>query len=420
MRNKLLRAALAVWVLSATARGDSAWPQWRGPARDGKAVGEQLLTEWPAEGPKLLWMAGGLGSGCSSLAIADGRIFTLGHTEDDEELIAVSADQGQPLWKLTVGKGDHSNGTPTIDGDRVYAIGLQGDLVCAEARTGKLLWRKNFEQDFGGRMMSGWGYSESPLIDGDMLICTPGASDATMVALDKRTGDLRWRASVPEIGEKGTDGAGYSSIVVSEAAGVRQYVQLTGRGLIGVRASDGEFLWSYNAIANGTANIPTPIVSGDNVFCSTGYGTGAALLKLSPTANGVSAKEVYFLNSKVFQNHHGGMIQVGDFIYAGHQHNEGFPICLKLSTGEVVWGGSQRGPGRGSAAILYADGHLIFRYEDGTVALVEASSSGYHLKSKFKPAFQEGTSWAHPVVVNGRLYLREQDRLMCYDIARTP
>ncbi len=392
------------------------WSQWRGPQRDGKSDETGLLQDWSQTAPKLLWQAEGMGSGYSSVAVADGRIFTLGRRGDDECLIAVRAEDGSPLWALPFGTGDHSNGTPTVDGQYVYAIGLKGDLVCAAVESGEKIWSKNFGRDFDGKMMSGWGYSESPLIDGDRLICTPGGNAAVVVALDKMTGDEIWRAEMPEFGDRGQSGAGYASIVISHGAKVKQYVQLTGRGVIGVRASDGKVLWGYNAIANGTANIPTPIVSGDYVFCSTGYGTGAALLKLVPDGDGVQAEEVYFLPADVFQNHHGGLIQIGDYIYAGHKQNQGFPICLEMMTGKPAWGGDKRGPGSGSSAVAYADGNLIFRYQDGRLALIEATSEEYRLKGTFMPAYQQGESWSHPVIANGKLYLREQDKLMCYDV----
>jgi len=269
-------------------------------------------------------------------------------------------------------------------------------------------------------MMSGWGYSECPLIDGDRLLCTPGAKDATIVALDKATGKEIWRASVPdELGNRGKDGAGYSSIVISEGGGVKQYVQLTGRGLIGIRASDGKYLWHYNAVANDTANISTPIVSGDYVFCSTGYGTGSALLKLSKDGDGIGAEEQYFLKSQKLQNHHGGMVLIDGHIYCGHKHNEGFPVCVRMSDGEVIWGGKTRGEGKGSAAVVAADGHLIFRYQSGQVVLIEATKDAYRIKGSFEPAFKDRESWAHPVIANGRLYLREQDKLMCYDLKKS-
>jgi outer membrane protein assembly factor BamB len=255
-------------------------------------------------------------------------------------------------------------------------------------------------------------------VDGDKLICTPGSNQAILAALDKRTGRTIWSAAMPrDVGGRGDDGAAYSSPVVSEAAGVKQYVQMVGRGIVSVDAETGKVLWTYNRIANGTANIPTPIVKDDYVFCSSGYGTGAALLKVVRDGSQLRAEEEYFLDSKTMQNHHGGMVLVGDYVYCGHGHNNGFPLCLELETGKVMWGGDFRGPGSGSAAVLYADGDLYFRYEDATMALIEATPEEYRLKSSFKLAAKNGQSWPHPVIVDGKLYLRDQQTLMCYDVS---
>jgi outer membrane protein assembly factor BamB len=188
--------------------------------------------------------------------------------------------------------------------------------------------------------------------------------------------------------------------------------------LIGINAADGRQLWSYNRVANGVANIPTPLIDSNFVFASTSYKTGAALVELKKNGDQIVAEEKYFLEGNVFNNHHGGMILQDGYVYAGHQQNEGFPTCVKMSTGDIVWGGKLRGPGSGSAAILHIDGHLIFRYQNGVVALIEATPEEYRLKGSFKPDYQEGASWAHPVVVNGRLYLREQNKLMCYQVGK--
>jgi outer membrane protein assembly factor BamB len=254
-------------------------------------------------------------------------------------------------------------------------------------------------------------------VDGDRVVFTPGAADAFMVAVDKMTGRELWRTSVPDLGPNGKDGAGYSSIVVSEGAGVRQYVQLAGRGVAGVRTSDGRFLWSYNRVANDTANVATPIVKGDLVLASTGYRTGSALLRLSASGGGVDAEEVYFLDAPTLQNHHGGLVLVGDHVYGGQGHNNGFPICVELETGEVVWGGQIRNAGSGSAAVSYADGQLYFRYQNGVMILIEATPAGYREKGSFEIPDAEPPGWAHPVVADGRLYLRDQDRLFCYDVS---
>jgi outer membrane protein assembly factor BamB len=284
------------------------------------------------------------------------------------------------------------------------------------ADTGIVAWTRNLLDDLGGAANPNWKFSESPLIDGDTLLCTPGGHRAVMVALDKKTGQLVWQCAMPDIGPNGKEEAGYSSIRISRGAGVKQYVQLTNEGLVGVSA-EGKFLWGYNRVANRVANISTPIVDGDYVFTSTAYGTGSALLKLVRDGRGVKAEEVYWLDEDQFQNHHGGFLQVGDYIYGGHNHNKGEPTCLEMKTGEIKWHADQ--PGRGSGCVLYADGHLYFRYEDGLVALVEATPERYNLKSTFKPpqrAGMRGPAWAHPVICDGKLYLRHADVLFCYDV----
>ena len=410
--------AFSLPVIAVGAERD--WPSWRGPNRDAVSEETGLLESWPDSGPPLAWRIDGLGKGYSSVAIADGRIFTLGQRQRQTYLIALDLRDGSELWAAPLGSGS-PNCTPTVDGDYVYALGREGDLLCAEAGTGRPVWRLNFRKDFGGKMMSGWGYSESPLVDGDRLICTPGAQDAAIAALDKRTGKTIWKARLPrDLGDKGKDGAGYSSVVISQGGGVKQYVQLTGRGVISVAADDGRFLWSYNRIANGTANIPTPIVTGDYVFCSTGYGDGGtALLRLSRSGRAVSAEELYYHPARTLQNHHGGMVLVGDHVYFGHGHNNGFPVCVELKSGDIVWGGRIRGAdgeGTGSAAIVYADGHLYFRYQNGVMALVEANPERYVLKGAFELASRNGESWPHPVIHDGKLYLRDQQTLLCYDV----
>lgn len=399
--------------------GKAEWPQWRGPNRDGISNETGLLHSWPEEGPKLLWQVEGLGKGFASVAVSGGKIFTLGQQKEVGTVLeAFNLADGKKLWETPVGNGS-PNCTPTVDGDLVYGLGREGDLVCCEAATGKLVWKKNFAEDFGGKMMSGWGYSESPLVDGDRLICTPGAPDAAIAALDKKTGATIWKAVTPEDwgGTKGKDGAGYSSIVVSHGVGVKQYVQLTGRGVLSVAADDGRVLWTYNKVANGTANIPTPIVDGDYIFCSSGYGTGSALLHLTKDGAGVKAEEIYFLKADELQNHHGGMIKIGAYIYCGHGHNNGLPACIEMLTGKNMWE-KTRGPGTGSAAVVFADGDLYFRYEDGTMALIEANPEKYNLKSHFTLASVKGKSWPHPAIVDGRLYIRDQDSLLCYDLRK--
>jgi outer membrane protein assembly factor BamB len=352
----------------------------------------------------------------------------MGDVGTDQFVFALSQKDGSIEWRTAIGPCwseeslyPGSRSTPTVDGDRIYVLGTDGTLASLRAATGEILWKRSVAEDFGGYVMMAragvnWRYAESPIVDGERVVVTPGAPDAAIVALDKMTGKEIWRASIPRLGDRGNDGAQYSSIVVSQAAGVRQYIQLLGRGLVGVRAEDGQFLWGYNRIANDVANIPTPIVSGNFVFTSTGYQTGAALLELRQDGEGgIEAREVYFLPAGTFQNHHGGIVLHEGYLYAGMGHNGGLPVSLRFETGEVAWG-PIRNAGRNSAAIAYADGRLYYRYQDGLVLLVEASPEAYREQGSFRIPGVEKPSWPHPVIEGGRLYLREQGTLHAYDV----
>jgi len=399
------------------------WPQWRGPDRTGVSTETGLLTSWPAGGPRMLWSASALGRGFSSVAVADGRILTMGDRQDGQYVIALDETTGREIWSTRIGpvhRDEYAGprGTPSIDGERTYALGTSGDFVCLETSTGRELWRRSLTRDYGART-PGWMFAESPLVDGERVLISPGTRQAGIVALDKLTGREIWRTALPSLGRQGVDGPEYSSIVISRAAGVKQYVRLLGRGVIGVRADDGELLWSYTRVVNGTANIPTPVINGNLVFASTGYQAGAALLELvADPETGVTARERYFLQGRTFQNHHGGMVFVNGYVYAGTGHNNGLPICLELVSGRVAWGGDFRNAGSGSAAVTAADGHVYYRYQNGVMLLVEATPEAYREKGSFEIPGVREPSWSHPVIAAGRLYLREQDRLYVYDIRR--
>lgn len=397
------------------------WPQWRGQRRDAVSLEKGLLQSWPEAGPKLAWKAAAIGTGYSSVVVGQGRAYTMGRVEADVIVSALEAATGKTVWTKKIGETTRNPcSTPTLDGELLYVLDPDGDLVCLQSATGAVVWQRSFVDDFGGRMMSGRGYGESPLVDGDRLIVTPGGIDAAMVALEKRTGKVIWKSALPDVGAVGRDGAGFSSIVVTEAAGVRQYVQLMGRGLVGTDVRDGRFLWCFNDLANATANIPTPIVDQDYVFAANGYSAGSVLLKIvSDSVAGsepmkVKAEVVYTLSASQFQNHHGGFLKLGDFIFAGHGNNNGLPTCLDFKTGKIHW--KRRGPGVGSAAVIYADRQLYFRYQNGLVALIEPTDRGLQVNGSFEVPGAGGDSWAHPAIANGLLYLREQDNLWVYDL----
>jgi outer membrane protein assembly factor BamB len=380
-----------------------------------------LLQSWPEGGPPLVWEARGAGRGYASLAIAGDLILTLGDgssvlNDADEYLLAFDRATGKPRWQLRLGSPwtngsptwQSSRSTPTIDGDRAYALTAFGDLVCCETATGRELWRKQLKDDFGGKKGDSWGYSESVLIDDDRLICTPGGERATIVALDKHTGALIWKAV-----RSGDRGAGHASVVVSQVGPTKVYVQTTASGALGVRADDGKLMWSYE-IERTTSVIPTPIVRDDLVFFAAGYRRGGALLRQVPSAGGdVTIDEIYPINTEL-ANKHGGIVLVGDYLY-GDSDDRGTPFCAELMTGNVAW--RSRSSGSGSKAIAAADGCLYIHAADGTMALVRATPDGFEELGSFKlPGSGERPGWSHPVIVHGNLYVREHDSILCYDI----
>jgi outer membrane protein assembly factor BamB len=400
------------------------WPSFRGSERTGVSHETGLLQSWPEGGPKLLWDAAGAGRGYASLAIAGNRIYTLGDGpstaggDADEYLLAFDRETGKQVWKTKVGAPwtegkptwQSSRSTPTVDGGLVFALTAFGDLICCDAATGKEKWRTNLKTEFGGKKGDGWGYSESPLVDGNQVVVTPGGEEATMVALNKNTGKPLWKTV-----REGDRGAGHASIVVSTIGKTRVYVQTTAGGALGVRATDGKLLWSY-PIEKTTAVIPTPIVRGDLVFFSAGYKRGGALLKqVADKTGGVTIEEIYPLNTQL-ANKHGGIVLVGDYLY-GDSDDQGIIFCADLMTGEQKWKG--RGAGSGSAAMAAADGRLYIHFMNGEMSLAKADPNAGELQETGHftvPGSGERPSWAHPVIVDGKLYLREQDHILCYDL----
>ncbi len=379
------------------------WPQWRGPHRDGISAETGRLDSWPKGGPPLLWKTQGLGEGYASSAIADGRLFIQGQQGDEEFVLALDANTGKQLWRSHTGipfkesRGYGPRGTPTVDGDRVYALAADGMLVCLDAATGKRIWGYNVVDHFHGHVPH-WGISESPLVEGDRIIVTPGGSGAAVVALDKTNGKVLWQSQ--------SDGAAYSSPMAFDAGGTRQLAVFTADAALGLDFATGKLLWRYERVANGTANIATPIVHDGEIFVSSDYGTGCVLLKV---AAGGNASEVYF--NRDMRNHYSTSVLVGDYLYG---FSSSILTAMKFETGEVAW--RDRSVGKGS--LIYAEKHLYVLGEDGIVALVDATPSGYHEISRFEIPKGGFPTWSQPVIANGKLYLREQDNLSCYNIKK--
>ena len=398
----------------------SDWPQWRGPERNGISPESGLLRQWPKEGPKLLWRLNDIGDGYSTPAVVGKRLYLMSNRGLENEFVqALSTENGKPIWTTRVGAVGNPNqnppypkarSTPTVDGDSIYALGSDGDLACLETESGKIRWQKSLRKEFDGKPGE-WAYAESPLIDGDALIVTPGGAQATMVALSKKTGAVIWKSVVP-----GDDPAGYASAIVAQAGGRKQYVQFLSKGIVGVDAKTGAFLWRYKDVAKGPAQAFTPVARDGYVYGGA-LGVGGGAVRLKQDGNGVAAEQVYF--ARGLPNGFGGAVLVGDYLY-GTEAGEQL-LAVEFKTGKVMW----KAESIGWASVAYAEGLLYVHGWNGDVALVEATPEGYREKGRFTPPAQpkhkqaEGgdeRAFAYPVIANGRLYIRDLGTLWAYDI----
>lgn len=381
------------------------WPQWQGPDRTGVSKETGLLQQWPAAGPSVVWTATGLGTGYGSTAVAGGRVFVQGARMGKSFVIAYDRATGKEVWSKPLGatenndQGPGPRGTPTVDGDRVYVLSEAGDLYGLKT-DGTEVWHRNILREFGGRQLR-WLISESPLVDGPHLIVSPGGSGAGMVKLDKLTGKTVWQT------KELSGPAGYSSPIVADVQGVRMYLTFTANAGVGVRASDGKLLFSYPRAANNVANITTPVFFDNKVFFTSAYDTGAGLVALSSNKENISMQELYF--TRDMKNHHGGVVLVNGYLYG---FDDSILTCLEFTTGKRMW--RDRSVGKG--AVTYADGHLYLQSENNVVGLAEATPTGYREKGRFTIPDKGFPSWAHPVISDGRLYVRNQDSLVAYDI----
>jgi outer membrane protein assembly factor BamB len=405
---RLLLPVTVICVLGLTTavsnRGLDDWPQWRGVNRDGKSAERGLLKSWPQGGPPRAWQTSGAGEGYSSFSVAGGRLYTLGARGGTEYVMAFDEATGKKVWEVASGarfsndRGDGPRGTPTVDGAQLYAYGASGDLAALDAASGKTLWKVNVLKQFGGGNII-WGLSESPLVLRDRIIVNAGGPEASIVALSKKDGSVLWRSQ--------GDRAGYSSGILHEVGGIPQGIFFTAQRALGIDTRDGRLLWSYDRVSNRTANIATPIARGNHVFLSSDYGTGAALLQLTASGNTVSAKEVYFTNE--MRNHHASSVLIGEHLYG---FSSAILTAMRFDSGEVAW--RDRSVGKGS--VIFADDRLYLYSETGVVGLAEANPAGYREHGRFQLRTGSLPTWSHPVVANGKLYLRDQDNIYAYDV----
>jgi outer membrane protein assembly factor BamB len=400
--------AVAVLLLVTTsAQPPAEWSQWRGPNRDGHSAETGLLQSWPQGGPRRLWQASGAGDGFASFSASHGRLYTQGARAGTEYVMAFDASTGKKLWETANGpryrnaQGDGPRSTPTVDGDRIYALGGAGELSALDAASGKKIWTVDFVDVFGGNT-PGWGYSESPLVLGDRIIVNAGGQRASIVALNKTDGKTLW--------QNHNDEAGYSSPVLLRTGSFQQVVFFTGQRALAVDPRDGRLLWSYNRAANNTANIATPVVRGNRVFFSSDYGTGAGLVAVKAAGNIAAAEEVYF--TREMRNHHSSSVLVGDTLYG---FSSSILTALDFDSGKMLW--RDRSVGKGS--LIFADNRLYLYSENGVVGLAEATPAGYREHGRFTLSTSSSPTWSHPMITNGRLILRDQDTVYAYDVRAT-
>ncbi len=393
------------------------WPGWRGPSRNGISAERGLLPKWPAEGPRLLWQVSDLGEGYATPVIGGNRVYLLGNEGMENEYVkALDVRTGKTVWTTRLGKVGNpdqqpsypmARSTPILDGDALYAMTSDGDLACLQAASGKVIWKKSVRAEFEGKPGK-WAYAESPLIDGDVLVVTPGGPTATLVALKKKTGEVIWKSAVP-----GGDVAAYASAIVTEAAGRKQYVQFLDKGVVGVDAKTGQFLWRYDRTANGPANIATPVAQNGYVYSTNARRFGAGLVQLHALNDGVKAEEVYF--ERDAPNTLGGQVLLDGTLYGTNQQGL---TAIDFLTGKTKWKDATTGPG----AVLFAEGNLYVHTESNEVLLVEASPEAYREKGRFQPPAgpkhtrNREVAWTYPALANGRLYIRDLGTLWCYDV----
>jgi outer membrane protein assembly factor BamB len=437
----LLLLPVGFVFFSLPAAGDD-WPGFHGADRTNISREKGLLKAWPKGGPKLLWTFKNAGIGFSGPAIVGDRLYLMGARKDKggkyaEELFCldVTKKDKQELWSVPLGPmftwkgnsyGDGPRATPTVDGTYVYALGGQGELVCVNTTDQKVVWRKNLIKDFNGKYMNLWGYCESPLVDGDQLVCTPGGKDGSIVALNKKTGAVIWRTK--DLTEEAT----FGSMVVANLSGVRQFVQTTFKGsgeggqIVGVGAKDGTLLWHFEQPKFSDVDVcATPIVHGNQVYLTAGRNAGCTLLQITGgPGKGFKVKSLYTKPPirRVMDNEYGGVVLVDGHVY-GYTGSRAW-VCQDWKTGKAIWTSMDLGKG----SLTCAGGQLYLYTEDeGEVALVDATPTGWKEHGRFQipeksnlPQTHKGNSgakiWTQPVVANGRLYLRDQEYLFCYDV----
>jgi len=414
-------AVMAMLIVTGITVKAQDWPQWRGANREGVSKETGLNLNWAEKKPPLTWTFRQAGAGFSAPVIVGTTLYGQGAADGNDFAFALDTQTGNLKWKQNLGtqsvieRGDGPRGSVTVDGDKLYLIRGSGHIHCLATSDGKTLWQKDFKGDFNGAMMSNWGYSESPLVDGDLVVCTPGGTDGTMIALNKNTGAVVWRT------KEWTDQAGYSSPIVAEVGGLRQYIQQSSKGVAGIAAKDGKLLWKIDNAAYRTAVIPTPVFNDNMVYVTNGYNGGCIGIQLTKNGENIKADSVY--TNRVISNQHGGVVMINGFIYGYAEPPASGWVCQNMKTGEIAWTEKAQDTGIGKGSVIgINDRLLLFDMQSGALVVVAASPDGWkefgrmEIPERTKVSTQDNQLWTHPVVANGKLYVRDHDLLFCFDL----
>lgn len=384
------------------------WPQWRGPRRDGVSDERGLLQEWPAGGPKLLWSATGLGSGWSAPVIARGALFITGESGDELHVLAFDLE-GRLLWRAKNGsswRGDYPGARASCawDDGLLYHMNAHGRLACFDAATGRELWAVEVLKRFEGANIT-WGMSECLLVSGGRVFVSAGGKKGALAALDARTGDTVW-TSEPVRHEGGVDGPSYASPLLIESGGGRLLVACTNRHLVGADPGTGKLLWTRPIPTSYGVLSMTPVLGGDGIYYTAPFTTSGGYFRL----RGTQVEDAWTNPIDACQG--GAVYRDGLFFTSGYQRSKGWGL-VDAATGKTLH--QERGLPLGS--LVWADGRYYCLGENGVMALYRAGRDGMAIVSRF--TFVEGRRndvWAHPVILDGRLYLRHHDRLSCFDV----
>jgi len=420
VQNKLAGLLVAGILVQTSLVNAADWPQYRGPGHDATST-EKILTQWPATGLKAIWKTP-TPTGFSSFTVSQGKAFTVVRRAidgaDQEVCIALEADTGKELWAMPVGiakydgggdegakenrGGDGPRSTPSVDGDRVYVLSAHHGLFCFDIASGKTLWSKDIQKEYGGKMIQ-WQSAASPLIEGDLIFVNSTAPGKCLMAFNKKDGTLAWAGQEDKMTQ--------ANPIAATILGTRQVIFFTQSGLVSVEPATGKVLWRHK-FPYSVSTAASPVVGGDIVYCSAGYGVGGGAAKITKSGDTFTATELWRKPNKVISHWSTPLYYDGHLygMFSFKEYGKGALKCVDIATGNEVWSKEGFGPG----GVIMANGHLIVLNDQGELVLVKADPGAYNEVSRFKAV--DGKCWSTPALSNGRVYARSTVQGGCFEI----